>query len=140
MDNKALIRRFYETVVSRHLLDALPRYIGENCVQIDGTRSVPLGVPGMRRHLEAVRATYPDLTVTVLRQYAEGDAVISEVVLRGTHLGTFCGIPPTGETVEITGVNIDHVAEGKIVSHGGAANTFEALWARHMIGPAPDSA
>ena len=86
--------------------------------------------------MEAVRATYPDLTVTVLRQYAEGDTVISEVVLRGTHLGTFCGIPPTGETVEITGVNIDRAAEGKIVAHGGAANTFEAFWVRHMIGPA----
>ena len=41
--------------------------------------------------------------------------------------------------VEITGVNIDHVAEGKIVSQGGAANTFEALRARHMIGPTPES-
>jgi hypothetical protein len=36
---------------------------------------------------------------------------------------------PTGKTVEISGVNIDRVVGGRIVEHGGAANTLEAMLA-----------
>ncbi len=34
---------------------------------------------------------------------------------------------PTGKRVEITGVNIDRVVDGRIVERGGAAN--------HLLGP-----
>jgi hypothetical protein len=29
--------------------------------------------------------------------------------------------------MEVTGVNVDRVVDGKIVEHGGAANMFEGL-------------
>ena len=38
-------------------------------------------------------------------------------------------------TFEVTGVDIDKVIDGKIVEHGGAANTFEAFWAMSLIMP-----
>lgn len=33
MNNKEIIKYFYEVVVSENLLDELPQYISENCVQ-----------------------------------------------------------------------------------------------------------
>lgn len=37
--------------------------------------------------------------------------------------------------LEITGVDIDKVIDGKIVEHGGAANTFETFLEHHLIKP-----
>jgi len=37
------------------------------------------------------------------------------------------GIAPTGKKVEITGVNINRIVDGRIVEHGGAANLLEPL-------------
>jgi hypothetical protein len=34
---------------------------------------------------------------------------------------------PTGKRVEITGVNVDRVVDGRIVEHGGAANLLGPL-------------
>ena len=47
--------------------------------------------------------------------------------MTGTHLGKWMGIKPTGKIIQVTGVNLDKVINGKIVEHGGATNLFESL-------------
>lgn len=83
----------------------------------------------------AVKKTYPDYTMKIIRQFEDGDTVISEFVMTGTHKGEFIGIMPTSKVIEITGVDIDKVVGGKIVEHGGAANSFEAFWENGLIKP-----
>lgn len=135
MDKKAIVKYFYETVVSENLLEALPNYISEECTLKEGEAIIPLGIEGMRQHLIAVKKTYPDYTMKITKQYEDGDYVISEFVMEGTHEGEWLGISPTHKRLSITGVDIDRVAGGKIVEHGGAANTFEALYENQMIRP-----
>ena len=136
MNNKELIRRFYEVVVSGNLLDEIPQYISEDCMLQTGDDTTFIGVEGMRQHLIAVRKTYPDYSMKILRQYEDGDAIISEFIMRGTHKGEFIGITPTNKVIEITGVDIDRVMNGKIIEHGGATNTFDAFWNNGLIKPA----
>lgn len=85
---------------------------------------------GARAHALGVRRTYPDLHVTIERQIAEGEWVVSCITARGTHEGEWLGIEPTGTTLTFTGVNVDRVVDGRIVEHGGAAN---------MLGPLLDA-
>ena len=127
MRKKEIVKYFYEAVVSKQLLDELPDYMTDDCVQINGSLRTPFGIEGMRQHLIGIRKTYPDYSVKVFRQYEDGDTVISQIIMRGTHKGEFIGITPTNKVIEITGINIDKIISGKIAEHGGAANTFEAF-------------
>ena len=135
MNNKEVIKYFYEVVVSENLLDELPQYISEDCVQKVDKNEIFIGINGMRKHLEAVKKTYPDYTMDIIRQFEDGETVISEFIMRGTHKGEFKGITPTDKIIEITGVDIDRVVNGKIVEHGGAVNTFDAFWENGLIKP-----
>ena len=135
IDKKELIRYFYEIIVSKNLLNQLSQYISEDCVYVDGERKIPLGAEGMKEHLTAVRQTYPDYTMRILRQYQDGDYIISEFVMEGTHEGEWIGIKPTHKRLSFTGIDIDKVVAGKIVEHGGAVNTFETLYEQRMIKP-----
>lgn len=135
MDNKERVKYFYETVVTENRLDELAEFIAEDCVLQIGESRVPLGLAGMRQHLIDVKKTYPDYRMTILRQYADGDYVISEFVMQGTHVGEFVGITPTNKTLTFTGVDIDKVVHGKIASHGGAVNTFETMLEQGLIRP-----
>ena len=72
-----------------------------------------------------VREVYDDLHITIERQIAEGDWVVSVVTARGTHRGTWLGMKPTGRPLVFSGVNVDRVADGTIVEHGGAANMLQ---------------
>jgi len=121
MNNKEIVKYYYEIVVSENMIDSIPQYIGSELAE------------GMRSHLIAVRNTYPDYTVSITRQYEEGEYVISEVSMKGTHSGDFLGITPTNKVIEIMGINIDKVVDGKIVEHRGAANTFESFWQNGLI-------
>jgi len=135
MDNAKRIKYFYEHVVSNHLLDEVSEYISESCVLRIGDTTFPVGVEGMKQHMIEVRKTYPDLKMTIIRQFTDGDTVISEFIMEGTHQGEWLGMKPTGKKLRMTGVDIDRLADGKIVEHGGAVNTFEALFEAGIVKP-----
>lgn len=93
---------------------------------MDGKRYC-VGIQGAADHITGVRKTYPDLHLTIDRQIAEGEWVATCITARGTHMGEWMGIAPTGKQVVFTGVNIDRVVNGRIVEHGGAANVLGPL-------------
>ena len=59
--------------------------------------------------------------------------MVTRVTGRGTHLGAWLGMGPTGQTVEIIGVNIDRVVNDRIVEHGGVADLLGPLLAMGAI-------
>lgn len=135
MENKKIIKYFYETVVSQNVIKEIPKYISEDCVLRIGEKILPLGVNGMKQHLLDVRKTYPDYTIKILHQYSDGDYIISEFIMEGTHKGEFIGIKPTNKRLVFTGVDIDKIKDGKIIEHSGVTNTFETFFENNMIKP-----
>ncbi|MDD2454675.1 MAG: ester cyclase [Eubacteriales bacterium] len=133
MDSKALVKEFYEQVASNNRGDEVEHYVHPDCTLRAGEENIPIGLEGMREHLADVRQTYPDFRIRVVRQHEDKDFVISEVIMEGTHGGEWLGISPTGKKIRITAVNIDRIAGGRIIEHGGAANTFETFRAEGFI-------
>ena len=135
MEKKDIVKYFYETIVSENLLEELPQFIAEDCVVKVGEQIIPVGIDGMKQHLVDVKKTYPDYTMKILKQYADGDYVISEFIMEGTHEGEWIGIKPTHKRLSFTGVDIDKVVDGKIAEHGGAVNTYDTLYEENLIKP-----
>ena len=127
IDNKLLVRRYIEDVINTGNVDEIEKYVSADYTEVFEAKRYVLGVDGAKDHILGVRQTYPDLTLTVEHQIAEGEYVATSITARGTHRGTWLGIKPTGKTVTYTGVNIDRVVDGRIVEHGGAANLLGPL-------------
>lgn len=66
MNNKDIVKYFYEVIVSENLLDELPEYISENCMLKVGEKSLLIGLEGMKTHLTDVKKTYPDYTMRIV--------------------------------------------------------------------------
>lgn len=126
-ENKELLRRYYEEVVSTGAVDRITEFVSPDYVEVHENTRHPVGIEGAKAHVIGVRRTYPDLVLKVTRQIAEGDVVVSEVTMHGTHEGDWLGITPTGQKISVTAVNVDRVQDGRIVEHGGAANLLEPL-------------
>jgi len=126
-ENKLLIRRYIEEVVNTGNVDDLARFVSPHYIETADKSGKSSGLEGAKRHILGVRQTYPDLHGTIEQQIAEGELVVSRITARGTHLGTWLGMKPTGKKVEITGVNVDRVVDGRIVEHGGAADLLLPL-------------
>jgi steroid delta-isomerase-like uncharacterized protein len=58
------------------------------------------GRSGVRLFYEQLMKALPDLQIEVLCRHVTADAIILEVMIRGTQLGGWRGLPPTGRPVE----------------------------------------
>jgi predicted ester cyclase len=94
--------------------------------------------PDKQGLIEASRAFitgFPDQRVRFERWVVEGDNVAVRFIGTGTHKGEFMGIKPSGNKVEVTGLALVTVRNGKIVED---ATEFDALGLFQQIGEMPD--
>ncbi len=99
----------------------------------------PPGEPGLVGHkkfLAIFRTAFPDLTVTVDDVIAEGNLTYLRWHGSGTHQGSLMNIAPTGNPVEITGMDICRLEDGKIVERWAEVNTLGLM---QQVGVIPSS-
>jgi steroid delta-isomerase-like uncharacterized protein len=72
------------------------------------------GKEEVRKFLEHLFGALPDLELDVTLRTARGKYVAEEYVIRGTHLGEFFGIPPTGKRLEIPAMSMVELRDGKL--------------------------
>jgi predicted ester cyclase len=58
---------------------------------------------------------------------AERDLVVTRLRGRGTFKGECLGIPPNNKVIEITGISIHRIADGKLVEHWANADLLSFL-------------
>lgn len=134
MKSAERIKYFYETIISENQIERIAEFISPECCVKTGEKLIPVGIEGMKEHIKATKQTYPDYRMKITKQFCDGDYIISEFIMEGTHKGEWIGIKPTGKRLVFTGVDIDKVIDGLIVEHGGAVNTFETLFEAGIIG------
>src|SRR3954447_7156843 len=70
----------------------------------------------VREFLTRLFTAIPDLQFAVHHKFARGDNIAERWTVKGTHLGTFMGIPPTGRPVEIDALSMVTMREGKFLT------------------------
>lgn len=108
-------RGFYESYNQKDLDISWAQYISPALVNhaMGGTYDSN----GWREADKALVRGFPDLSLRVLDQVAEGDKVATRWIVTGTHSGEFMGIPATGRTAALTATSVDRVQDGKIAEH-----------------------
>jgi steroid delta-isomerase-like uncharacterized protein len=80
-----------------------------------GLEETYVGKQGVREFLTRLFTAIPDLAFTVDFKIARGDNVSEQWTVKGTHLGPFMGIPPTGRPVEIRALSMVTMRDGKFL-------------------------
>jgi len=112
--NKAIYRRFLEEAFNRGNLRVLDEVLAPDYVFHDAPAGSPQGPEVIRRTVTRFRTGFPDLRITIEEMVAEGDKVAARATTRGTHLGEFFGIPATGKRVEMQGLTMVTVRDGRV--------------------------
>jgi steroid delta-isomerase-like uncharacterized protein len=113
MDTKEIARRVLEGPWQGKL-DEVLELIGDDYVgHVPGVPEPIRGTGGFREFASSYLAAFPDGTITVDHQIAEGDWVATRWTGRGTNTGELMGMPPTGKEVTVEGITYSRVADGK---------------------------
>ena len=135
-ENKVLVRRFVEEVQNQGRLDLLDALVAPDFHNHSAPPGLPADAAGVKQVLALFRTAFPDGRMTVEDMVAEGDKVVTRKTFRGTHLGPFLGMPPTGRPVEMQLIDCLRVSEGKVQEHWLQADDLGLLQQLGII-PAP---
>ncbi len=132
--NKALVRRLLEEDISQGLPIA-DEIIHPNFYDHTNPPGMERGIEGHTAVVALFRSVFPDREWRIDDLIAEGDKVVARTTLRGTHLGPFMGIPPTGRRVEQAQIHILRFVDGKAVEHRAVRDDLGML---QQIGVVPE--
>ncbi len=135
-ENKALVRRFVEKVQNQHNLAEIDELYSPNFVDHSGPSNPP-GIEGVKAFFTMMFTAFPDMHFIIRQQLAEGDQVATHKTFFGTHLGTFMGIPPTGNQVSVEVMDILTIHEGKFTDHWSVGDFLSMLQQLGVV-PAPE--
>ncbi len=141
-ENKALLQRAYEQIFNRGNLDQIEEFVSADLVDHE---TPPPGMEGLegievlRQFVKVFRDALPDLRFTAEDIIAEGDKVAARYTMRGTHQGELMGIPPTGNRIEVTGIDIVRFEGGKMVEHWANSDELGMMQQLGVI-PTPEQA
>jgi len=138
--NKEVARRFFTEVWGGGSEAVAQELLSEAYVGHMTGAPAPLDRAGWLEFFRAFRVAFPDAQFTIEDVIGEGDRVVLRLTMRGTHQGVFNGIPPTGRTVQVTGVSIERVVEGRIVEGWVTNDALGMLQQLGVIPPPPPPA
>jgi steroid delta-isomerase-like uncharacterized protein len=132
-ENKALARHSWEVVVDNP--DILDEVYAADLVWHEPAQEVQ-GLEEAKQLIAMYKTAFPDLNVTVEDVIAEGEKAVTRWTVRGTHQGeTELFGPPTGRQVEIEGLTMHRIEDGKIVEEW---ERYDNLGAMQQLGLVPE--
>jgi predicted ester cyclase len=87
-------------------------------------------------HIEFFDAAFPGYEIYLDEMTAEGNRVIVQARLKGTHLGDLGGIPPTHKSVDFPFVIKYEIEDNMIVHHWMLADQMELM---QQLGVVPEA-
>lgn len=112
--NKAVAMRVFDEIFNQGKFQVANEIYAPDFQNHGLHRSVDLKTDQDAVHAE--KKAFPDLRVSVQEIIAEGDKVAVLWTFKGTHTGSgYEGLPPTGTRVEVRGITIWRMVDGRIV-------------------------
>jgi steroid delta-isomerase-like uncharacterized protein len=122
-DPKQLITRFVEELWNERRLDVADAIFAKNCVthQLRSgvpSDALPRGPQAIKKHVGGWIASFPDLRFSIEQMLSEGDRVVMQLLMEGTHQGAWLGIPASGKKMQTRMFSVHRPPRGQRVQSG----------------------
>ncbi len=132
-DNITAQERMGKAIASGDL-DVFDEIMAPDVVDHDPAPDQGPGPDGFKGFFTTMRTAFPDLQVEVDHMVADDENVAIAYRVVGTHQGEFQGVEPTGERIEVRGMQIGRFANGQIVERWGSSDELGIM---QEIGASP---
>jgi len=126
-ESRILVEHWFQGILTNHDLKSLDTIVlGEILIHKTAMpcEASYYGINGLKTWLGEQWSSFPDLEITEYFTLARGDIVVARWKARGKSEGNFLILPPTGKTVEYTGVSMYRIEEDKIAEIWETRNTM----------------
>lgn len=136
--NKEIAKRLYEEVFNQRRVTVLDELAVADYVEHDPLPGQGTGLQGLKDRVNAlIEGLDPQFTIEDV--IAEEDKVVVRWTNSGTHTGAFLGIPPTGRSFSIAGIDVYRIEDGKLAEHWHVIDMYGQMVQLGLL-PAPQGA
>lgn len=130
--NKAIAKRAFEEILSKGHFELAEELYAKDFINhgVHRDRSLEEDQTALKGYHDA----FPDGDIVPEKLIAEGDLVTVYWIARGTNTGMGNGLPATGKKVELAGITIWRIVDGKIKEEWSA---FDQLAMMRQLGLLP---
>ena len=115
-NNKLLVERLYDEVLNQQHTGSLVELAAPDYAEHDPVPGQGEGLAGLTDRVRLLTSAFaPRFEIQDL--VAEGDRVVVRWTNTGTHVGEFAGIPPTGRSFQIAGIDVYRIESGRLAEH-----------------------
>jgi steroid delta-isomerase-like uncharacterized protein len=118
-NNKTVMHRFVEFINTANEVLAEELISPDAIFYVPGRPDPMRGPAGYLEIVHMMRSGFPDIQWTLDGMIAENDQVAARYTMRGTHQGTFFGVPPTGKLIEVGAINFYRFSGARIIEEFG---------------------
>jgi steroid delta-isomerase-like uncharacterized protein len=125
--NKTVVSDFIDALFTKGDLGAADAFLAEDFVNHDPPFGGTADREGMRAAAAMFRSAFPDWHSDLGLLIGEGDLVVEEFTASGTQRGEIMGVPASGRTVTLRGIQIFRVRDGRITERWGRLDELGLL-------------
>jgi len=113
-DNLKMYESTWDEIMNHGKIDLINETnFDENITLITLPENV-VGIQGFKDYYQNYLTGFSDITFTIIDAFGQGDKIVKHWNFKGTHSGEFFGIPASGKNVNIDGVTLVKMKDGKI--------------------------
>jgi steroid delta-isomerase-like uncharacterized protein len=109
-------------------LDLVDQVYAARVVRYDAGWPHPIrGLDALKNHFQFYRSAFPDIDMIIQETIMEGDKIVWHWTLTGTNTGPMGEAPATGKEVQLSGISVGRIVDGKIAELGDFSNQASLL-------------
>lgn len=108
-----VVRRFWQSVWNEGNASELTNLFHPDVLE----NGEPVDIADFQQKVLSLRDSFPDFTVTIEELLPiDRDRAVSRVTYRGTHRGRWAGLPASGKSFEVVGIDIFTIDAGQVTA------------------------
>ena len=112
--NLQMYERVWDDIVNKRQIDQInEEHFDKQVILVTSPENI-VGIDGFKAYYNNYLTGFSEVTFTILDAFGQGDKIVKHWRFQGKHTGEFFGIPPTGKTVNVEGVTLVKMKDGKI--------------------------
>ena len=137
MNDSANIMQQYVEAMNGHNIEKIRQLLHLKYSYTGGDGKRQEGIEAGVNVAAMYMSAFPDMKLEVKNTYTTGDIVVTEFIAKGTQMGRFMDVAPTGRQVIVPVCEVVECRDGKIFAEHEYSDT-NILW--HQLGVQPKQA
>ncbi len=119
MANEKKMTEFYQAVLNGHNPAMIDSFCSSSFMDHQPFPGYPPGIEGLKKGMADMMSAFPDMTCNIEMIKSWGDTVMAKFRMKGTNTGMFMGAPATNKAIDVEGIDIVVIKDGKATEHWG---------------------